>query len=124
MILDTSVLIALRSPQDPHADRVSALVMDADDLVVHPVTLAESLVAPARAGIAAEVRAQLTEGLGIRLWHPDDDEPERIALLRADSRVALPDCYPLAVAERTGLPLATFDEALRRTAQTRSVSVR
>ncbi|ALJ19936.1 type II toxin-antitoxin system VapC family toxin [Microbacterium sp. No. 7] len=123
MILDASVLIALRSPQDVHAERAAALVLDADRLIVHPVTLAECLVRPARAGRAGQVRQALLDGLGIRLWSPDDDEPERVALLRAQSGVALPDCYPLALAEQTGRPLATYDDALRDAARARGVGV-
>ncbi len=123
MILDASVAIALRSPQDAHADRAGAIATGADSLVLHPVTLAETLVGPAVAGIAAEVRALLLDGLGIRLWTPDDREPGRVALLRAQSRVALPDCYPLALAEHTGDVLATFDEALMRAARERGVAV-
>lgn len=123
MILDASLLIALRSPQDVHAEHAARLASTAEELIVHPVTLAESLVAPARAGIARQVRVQLLDGLGIRLWHPDEDEPERVALIRAKSRVALPDCYPLALAEHTGKALATLDEALGNAARERGVSV-
>lgn len=123
MILDASVAIALRSPQDAHAAHAERLVVEADELIIHPVALAECLVAPARAGLLAETHRVLLDDLGIRLWHPDEDEPDRIATLRAESRVALPDCYPLTLAERTGYPLATFDAALRRAARDRGVPV-
>lgn len=123
MILDASVAIALRSPQDAHAAEAVRLVLKADDLVVHPVTLAETLVAPARAGIAAQVRQELLEGLGIRLWHPQMEEPERVATLRAETRAALPDCYPLALAEHLRMPLATFDEPLRNAARSRGIAI-
>lgn len=123
MILDASVVIALRSPQDAHAERARALVLSADDLGIHPVTLAEVLVVPARAGVAAEVRTRLVEGLGMRVCTPTDEEPLHIAELCASTRVALPDCYPLRLAERDGVPLATFDERLARAARERGVVV-
>lgn len=123
MILDASVTIALRSPQDAHAERASAMILGAEYLVLHPVTLAETLVAPARVGMAAEVRSLLLTGLGIQLWAPDDEEPQRVALLRARSRVALPDCYPLAVAQRADMALATFDEQLAAAARAQGVTV-
>lgn len=123
MILDASVAIALRSPEDPHAERAAAIVLAADDLVIHPVTLAECLVAPARAGRARDARRLLVERLGIRVWAPEDDEPERIAELRAATRVALPDCYPLLVAVTLGVPVATFDGYLAAAARGHGVAV-
>lgn len=123
MILDASVTIALRSSRDPHAEAARALIVDAGDLVIHPVTLAETLVAPARVGIAAEVRDRLVDGLGIRVWEPDSDEPLRIAELRAATRVALPDCYVLGLAETAEMPMATFDARLAAEARTRGVAV-
>lgn len=123
MILDASVAIALRSPDDVHARRAAELIVEVEELMIHPVTLAECLVAPARAGVLADARRLLLDGLGIRLWRPDDEEPDRVASLRAASRVALPDCYPLSLAEHTGRPLATFDEALREAAHERGVAV-
>lgn len=53
MILDASVVVALRSAHDRHAERAAALVVGARGLVVHPVTLAECLVVPARGGEGA-----------------------------------------------------------------------
>lgn len=123
MILDASVVIALRSSRDPHADAARALILGAGELLIHPVTLAEALVVPARAGIAAEVRTRLVDGLGIRVWEPDFDEPLRIAELRAATRVALPDCYVLGLAEATDMSLATFDARLAAEARVRDVVV-
>lgn len=123
MILDASVAIALRSPSDPHASRAAELILAAEDLVIHPVTLAECLVAPARSGSVAEARRLLVEGIGIRVWAPGEDEPERVADVRAAARVALPDCYPLLLAADLGLPLATFDAALAAAARERGLDV-
>lgn len=123
MILDASVVIALRSPQDPHAESAASLVLAADELVIHPVTLAEVLVVPARAGLTVQVRDRLVDGLRMRVWNPDEDEPLRIAELRAATRVALPDCYVLGLAEAVKAPLATFDARLAAAARSRGVTV-
>lgn len=123
MILDASVAIALRSPQDPHADAARAVVLSAEELVMHPVTLAEVLVVPARAGLAAQVRDRLIDELGVRIWDPDPDEPLRVAELRAATRIALPDCYVLQLAEQSGHEVATFDDRLRRAARGRGVAI-
>jgi predicted nucleic acid-binding protein len=123
VILDASVVIALRSPQDAHAELARLLVLDRDELIIHPVTLAETLVVPARAGIAKEVRERLIDGIGMQVWRPDDDEPVRVAELRAETRVALPDCYVLALAELLGHPLATFDARLAAAATARGVQI-
>ncbi len=123
MILDASVVIALRSAEDRHAERAAALVIGAEDLVIHPVTLAECLVVPARAGIAEQVREQLLIGVGMHLWQPDEDEPVRVATVGAGVRVGLPDCYVLALAEHTGTAIATFDDGLRAAAGARGIEV-
>lgn len=123
MILDASVLIALRSPRDAHVERAARIVLEADTLVIHPVTLAECLVVPARYGVADATEAALTGDLGVEVWRPGGDEPRRVAELRAAVRIALPDCYPLALAEETGHTLATFDAALAEAAKVRGVVV-
>ncbi len=123
MILDASVAIALRSAEDAHSERAAEIVADTPILTMHPVTLAEVLVAPARVGAAAEARALLVDELGLSVWVPDEEEPERVAILRARTRVSLPDCYPLMLAIETGEPLATFDEALQRAALELDVAV-
>jgi len=123
VILDAGVAIALRSPQDPHAEAARAIVLAAEELVIHPVTLAEALVAPARAGVAARVRDHLIDGLGVVIWDPDAEEPLRVAELRAATRIALPDCYVLQLAEQSGHALASFDHRLLQTARDRGVAI-
>lgn len=50
IVADASALIAYLNPGDAHhADAVQGLI-DVDQFVVHPVTLAEVLVHPARSG--------------------------------------------------------------------------
>lgn len=123
MIVDASVAIALRSPDDRHAAAAERIVVAAESLVIHPVTLAESLVVPARRGQARSVRDLLVDRLGFVVATTDADEPVRVAELRAATTVHLPDCYPLALAEHLGEPLATFDTGLAAAARARGIIV-
>lgn len=99
------------------------VVIGADELIIHPITLAESLVIPARPGRALEALRLLTEEIGIRVKSPDSDEPARVADLRAATGIALPDCYPLAMAEQRADDLATFDACLAEAARARGIAV-
>jgi len=53
----------------------------------------------------------------------DDGEPLRVAELRANSGLKLPDCCVLDVAIHHRARLATFDDALAAAARKRSVPV-
>ena len=114
-VVDASVLIAFLDPSDVH--HVAAVEMLADaapPLVVHPVTAAEVLVSPVRNGVADEVWADLV-AIGVEI----DDipmDPLQLARLRVETGCKLPDCCVLASAAAHGVPVATFDERLRRSA--------
>ena len=115
IVVDASVLIAFLDPSDVH--HVAAVEMLADaapPLVVHPVTAAEVLVAPVRNGVADAVWADLV-AIGVEI----DDipmDPLQLARLRVETGCKLPDCCVLASAAAHGVPVATFDERLRRSA--------
>lgn len=122
--LDASFVIALRSRDDEHSRRAAA-VITADigqELLIHPLTLAEVLVEPARVDREVAVRDALVDG-GVTMWQPDVDEPVRIARLRVTTSLKLPDCVVLALAERSGAALASFDDRLRAVARARGVPV-
>lgn len=122
IVLDASVVIAMLSRADQHHRRAAEIVVAGGDLLVHPVTLAEVLVGPARLGDAAGVSDALTS-LGIRVDLPDAAQPGRVASLRASTGLTLPDCYVLDVAEVHRAPLATFDRRLATRARERGVEV-
>lgn len=117
IVLDASVIIGHLDAGDAHHDASTALLLAAatDDLTVHPLTLAESLVSAARAGRVTEVVADL-ERLHIRQMPGDVDQPARLAVLRATTRLKLPDCVVLDTARQSGAALATFDDTLRAAA--------
>lgn len=123
IVLDASVLIALRTSRDAHSPAAVSIATHHSEYVVHPVTLAEALVVPARAGLATQAHAGLIDALDFRLWRPDDGEPQRVAILRATTSLKLPDCYVLSVAADLHAGLATFDEALARAGRTLGLTV-
>jgi predicted nucleic acid-binding protein len=113
IVLDASVLIAHLDRTDAHHDRAEQLLLDAadQDLAASPVTLAEVLVAPARAGQLDRATAAIQE-LGVRSVSLDVDPHVRLATLRAGTGLKLPDCCVLLAAEQEGGALATFDARL------------
>jgi predicted nucleic acid-binding protein len=100
--LDTSVLIALLDPSDPH-HRAARASLDAhadDDLRIPAHTLAEALVHPARAGKDREAR-RLIAGLEIAVDPVDEAVAVAAARLRAlhGSALRMPDALVLAYAD-------------------------
>ncbi len=124
VVLDASVVIGYLTAGDAHGDAAVA-ILDAEewvDLIMHPHTLAEVLVLPARHGRTAMALDDLSR-IGIGRWQPDEAYPARIATIRADTGLKLADCCPLDAAERLGARLATFDRTLARVARERGVEV-
>jgi predicted nucleic acid-binding protein len=115
IVADASVLIAFCDPDDPHHRAAVDLVAEAEPpLWVHPLTLAEVLVAPTRRGTADAVWDDLRT-IGVEVDHTPID-PMALARIRVRSGCRMPDCYVLASASGLDLEVATFDERLRREA--------
>jgi predicted nucleic acid-binding protein len=122
IVLDAGVLIAHLAIDDPHQDAAFDILDTEEDLLVHPLTIAEALVHPARVGTELVDLARI-ESLGLIRREDDVDEPVAIARLRAASSLKLPDCAVLATAESFGATLATFDRRLADVARERGVAV-
>lgn len=122
--LDASVVIAHLQPRDPHHQTATACLREyADgDLLIHPLNLAEVLVGGVRTGHGHEMLADL-HAIGIRPVNHTDDEPLRLATLRAETGLKLPDCCALDVALTSESALATFDDSLAEAARRRRVTV-
>ena len=118
IVLDASVLIGHLDARDPHHEKATALLdaTDAEPLGASAITLAETLVAPARAKRLGEAKAAL-ERLGVEELALGEDAPARLAELRATTGRKLPDCCVLAAAQQHGGSVASFDGALRKTAR-------
>lgn len=124
IVLDASVLIAHLNSTDVHHDVATALLVAAapGTMLVHTVSLAEVLVGGVRIGRGSSMRDAI-RAMGIAVAANDDDEPLRLAELRATSGLKLPDCCVLDAAIRHQAALATFDDRLAETARRYGVSV-
>ena len=113
--VDASVLIGWLDDRDAHHLDAIDVLSSVDRFVVHPLTLAEVLVHPARSGRERDVVARL-EAIGMMVSSRPLD-PVELARLRVATRLKMPDCVVLACAQAHALGVATFDEALRRVAE-------
>lgn len=125
IVLDASVLIAHLDAADAHHERATTLLTEAADepLGISPLTLAEVLVGPARAGKlpAAESAIDDLEVIAVPFT---DNAATRLAELRATTGLRMPDCCVLLAAESTQAQLATFDERLAASAVKLGLTVR
>lgn len=122
-ILDASVLIAAMNPADAHHRQALALIRReaiTGTLIAHGLTIAESAVGAASSGRLSQLR-EAYDSIGIRVVPTDDDEPWRLARLRATTRLPMPDCCVLHAAQSTGGHLATFDQRLATAARDHEV---
>ena len=113
IVLDASVLIGHLDGRDPHHARARQLLeeSDAEPLGASAITLAETLVAPARAGRLEEAQAAL-QRLGVSELALGEGVPGRLAQLRADSGRKLPDCCVLLAGQEHAGMVASFDAGL------------
>ena len=125
MVVDASVLIAHLDATDAHHDRASSLLMDLADepLAASPITVAEVLVGPVRAGQLDRATAALAR-LQVTTVDLRADAPARLAVLRAGTGLKLPDCCVLQAAEQAQAAIATFDDRLAAAARELGVDVR
>lgn len=123
MILDANVLIAALDPTEALHRRTAELLTTHAGTPFHTpeLTLAECLVAPARAGIEAVALGRL-RSIGVETVTLDDVAMD-LARIRASTGLRMPDAIVLLASERTGEPLGTFDTRLAAAARTRGLQV-
>ena len=117
IVLDASVLLAHLDGSDAHHERATDLLLDVIDepLVASPLTLAEVLVGPARAG-RADLAEEALRQLGVEAVALNADAPRDLAELRVRTQLRLPDCCVLLAARTAGGHVVTFDDRLHRAA--------
>jgi len=125
IVLDASVLIAHLDERDAHHERASRLLADtgAEPLGASTITLAETLVAPTRAGRLDDVLAALGQ-LGVSELPLGDEAAANLARLRLEAGRKLPDCCVLLAAREHGGMVASFDSALVDAANSLGLSTR
>jgi len=113
IVLDACVLIAHLDERDAHHGRAKQLLADsgAEPLGASTISLAETLLAPARAGRLVDATEAL-ERLGVRELALGDGASGRLAQLRSDTGRKLPDCCVLIAAQERRGTVASFDSAL------------
>lgn len=113
-VVDASVLIAWLDDRDTQHRAAIEVLTAVERFVVHPLTLAEVLVHPARHDREGQVVARL-EAIGMVVSTLPVD-PVALARLMAVTGLKMPDCVVLACAVGHGAGVATFDERLRTAA--------
>ena len=124
IVLDASALIAFLAPADALHERAMESVLTAgpDALGISPITHAEVLVGPVRAG-TLERTQQALAALDVREVPLPADGALRLAGLRSRSRLPLPDCCVVLAAQQCGGAILTFDERLATVAQGLGVGI-
>lgn len=124
IVLDASVLIGHLDGRDPHHQRARALLTAnaGSQLAASSISLAETLVGPARSGQLELARDALGQ-LAVEELAFEEDAPARLATLRAETGLKLPDCCVLLAAQDHGEVLASFDENLARSARSLGLAV-
>lgn len=124
IVLDASVLIAHLDARDLHHSRAVAMLNanPTHELAASALTIAEVLAGPARTGSLDRAIAAL-DRLSITSIPITENSAPRLALLRAESRLKMPDCCVLLAAEQSGGMVATFDLQLAGAARERGVGV-
>jgi len=122
--LDASLLIAHLSPNDSHHGTATAYLRNhaGEPLLIHSLNLAEVLVGGVRAGRGQELLNDL-HAIGLRVADQYAGESPRLATLRVETGLKLPDCCALDAALTSGSALATFDERLAAVTRTRHLEV-
>lgn len=113
IVADASWIVALRDPEDDHHREAIAVngEIAGEAAILHPVTLAECLVAPAKLGVLDE--AALGLRAAFEVIDVDPDAPIRWAMLRAETGLRLPDAIVLDTAlHHRARAIVTFDERL------------
>ncbi len=125
IVLDASVLIAFLHPTDAlHDDAVSCLVtLGSRRLLISPITHAEILVGPARAGTLAATQSALTD-LGLAEVALPADAAARLAGLRVTTGLKLPDCCVILAAQQSQCAILSFDDRLTAAAAGLGLAVR
>jgi predicted nucleic acid-binding protein len=124
IVLDASVMIAHLDPRDALHDMADDRLLAAADepFGASTITVAEALVAPLRTGTLRTTQAAL-KALEVEELPLPADAAERLAALRADTGLKLPDCCVLLAAEAADGGVLTLDERLARAAAERGLAV-
>jgi predicted nucleic acid-binding protein len=124
IVLDANVLIAHFDEHDTHhvAAKQRLLHLADQPFGASSITLAEVLVAPTSAGSLPAAHAAL-HALDVFEMQLPPNAAERLAALRVQTALKLPDCCVLLAAEAVHGTILTFDDRLAREAVRRGLGL-
>jgi toxin FitB len=125
IVLDASVLIAFLNPSDGLHRRAATTLVELGPrrvFGISPITHAEVLVGPARAG-TLEATEQAVATLGVTEVELPVDAGRRLATLRAGTSLKLPGCCVILAAQASAGAILTFDDRLAASARQLAVDV-
>jgi predicted nucleic acid-binding protein len=124
VVLDASALIALYDGKDAHhVWAVDMFIQTVDaSLQMHPLTFAEVLVHPSRSG-NLELFLEGIEGLDIEIPIMTNEHSLKLASIRHETGIRMPDAAVIELAVRTGAALATANANLARVAKKQGIGV-
>ncbi len=118
IVLDASVLIAHLDRHDAHHQAAGERLLERAEQPFgsSSISLAEVLVGPVRAGSLQRAQEAL-RALEVTEIPLADGAARRLAALRAETQLRLPDCCVLLAAQDTGGSVLSFDRRLAREAE-------
>lgn len=124
VVLDASALIALVSSQDPHHNWALEMFRDTAsfELQMSALTQAEVLVHPARAG-KLEKFLLLIRGLGLEITPIEEADASKLASIRSNTNLKMPDAVVLHQALKVKGSIATTDNKLAQVAKAKGLGV-
>ncbi len=124
VVLDASALIALVSSKDPHHNWALDMFRDTAsfELQMSALTQAEVLVHPARAG-KLEKFLTLVRQLGLEITPIEEVDASRLASIRSNTNLKMPDAVVLHQALKVNGSIATTDNKLARVAKAKGLGV-
>lgn len=110
IVLDASVLIAHLDGSDRHHAKARNLLEanSSEAFGASPITLAETLVSPARAGRLGEAEIALRR-LAVQELPLGEGVAGQLAEMRAKAGLKMPDCCVLLAAQEHEAAIASFD---------------
>lgn len=122
VVLDASALIALVSSKDPHHKWALEMFRDTAsfELQMSALTQAEVLVHPARAG-KLEKFLKLIRGLGLEITPIEEADASKLASIRSNTNLKMPDAVVLNQALKVNGSIATTDNKLAKVAKSKGV---
>ena len=114
LILDSDALLALINKSDVHHESIVNRILQSEaKLSISVVTFSEAMVRPFEVNQSAVVIAQINSRIS-EIFDVTQPIAIRAALMRATSKIKLPDALIASTAIEKGLTLLTFDEKLAK----------